>query len=201
MGSGMSRSILVLIAAASLGAIIPRYLGLGFTHILPHGLDHILFILGLFFLARDAFTLLLQTTLFTMAHSFTLGLALFGWVEVPTQVVEVAIALSITFIAVENLFQDRLSRWRPWMVFGFGLVHGLGFTHTFQATSVEPGMLVPALFSYNVGIELGQLVVVGLAFVAVSAWWRYERYREFISRPASAVIAVVGFYWAVERSV
>lgn len=196
----MSRFVIAFIAAASLGTVVPSYMALGFTHILPGGLDHILFILGLFLLARDAFTLLVQITLFTIAHSLTLGLSLMGWVALPTPWVEVAIALSIAFIAVENLFQNKLSKWRPWMVFGFGLIHGLGFAHTFQETSVDAASLVPALFSFNVGIELGQLVVVGIAFALVAAWWRREDYARLISRPASAVIALVGLYWAIERS-
>ena len=196
----MARSFLSLIAAVSIWAVIPRYVAMGFTHILPGGLDHILFILGLFFMARDAFTLLLQITLFTVAHSLTLGLSLHGLISLPTQWVEVAIALSISFIAVENLFTDRLSRWRPWMVFAFGLVHGLGFAHTFQNVPLEAGAFLPALFSFNLGIELGQLAVIGLAFVAVATWWKRDWYRMAIARPASAMIAMTGLYWAVQRS-
>ncbi len=196
----MNRLLAALVAASSLRTVVPHYVGLGFTHILPGGLDHILFILGLFLLARDTFTLLVQVTLFTIAHSLTLGLSLVGWVSLPTQWVEVAIALSIAFIAVENLFCDRLSKWRPWMVFGFGLVHGLGFAHTFQEHPLDVASLIPALFSFNVGIELGQLAVVGIAFALVAAWWRREDYARVISRPASAVIALVGMYWAIERS-
>ena len=196
----MTRYLLATLAAVSLGAIVPRYVGLGFSHILPGGLDHILFILGLFFMARDAFTLLLQITLFTLAHSLTLGLSLYGVVSLPTQWVEVAIALSIAFIAIENLFTEHLSRWRPVMIFVFGLVHGLGFAHTFQDSPVSAEAFLPALFSFNVGIELGQLAVVGVAFAAVAKWWECHWYRRLVSRPASAVIAVAGLYWAVERS-
>ena len=196
----MTRLCFALLAATSLSVVVPRFVMLGFTHILPGGLDHILFILGLFFLARDAFTLLVQITLFTIAHSLTLGLTLMGVVAAPTPWVEVAIALSIAFVAVENLFQSQLSRWRPWMVFAFGLIHGLGFAHTLQETSVDAASLMPALFSFNVGIELGQLAVVGIAFALVAAWWRREDYARVISRPASAVIALIGLYWAVERS-
>lgn len=196
----MSRLLLAVIVTASLGSVVPQYLALGFTHIVPHGLDHVLFILGLFFLARDAYTLLLQITLFTIAHSLTLGLAMKGLIAVPTAAVEVAIALSIAFIALENLFHDRLSRWRPGLVFGFGLIHGLGFAHIFEEVPVEPALLLPALFSFNLGIELGQLAVVGIAFALVAAWWRCEGYARFIARPCSAMIAVTGLYWAVVRS-
>ncbi|MDB6073314.1 MAG: Membrane protein [Verrucomicrobiaceae bacterium] len=196
----MIRPILSVIAAASLWAVIPNFVAMGFTHILPGGLDHILFILGLFFMARDTFTLLVQITLFTIAHSLTLGLSMYGLISLPTQWVEVAIALSISFIAVENLFTDHLSRWRPWMVFSFGLVHGMGFAHTFEDAPVDAATFLPALFSFNLGIELGQLAVIGVAFAMVAVWWKRDWYRMAIARPASALIAMTGLYWAVERS-
>lgn len=196
----MNRPPIARMAAASLGTLVPEYVALGFKHILPGGLDHILFILGLFLLARDAFTLLAQITLFTFAHSLTLGLSLMGWLALPTQWVEVAISLSIAFIAAENLFGNKLSKCRPWIVFAFGLIHGLGFAHTFQEHAVDATSMLPALFSFNVGIELGQLTVVGIAFALVAAWWRREDYAKLIARPASAVIAATGLYWAIERS-
>lgn len=196
----MTRALLGLLLLASAAAVIPQFFVIGFTHILPHGLDHILFLLGLFFLTRSFGVLLFQMTLFTLAHSLTLGLSLYGIVSVPTQIVEIAIALSIAFIAIENLFHDHLSRWRPAVVFGFGLVHGLGFAHSFQENGVLPGDFLPALFSFNLGIEFGQLAVVGIAYAAVAAWWKRDWYRAAIARPASAVIAASGLYWAVERS-
>ncbi len=196
----MTRIHLVLTTLATAGVVIPQFFLLGFTHILPGGLDHILFILGLFFLARNFSVLLFQMTLFTLAHSLTLGLSLYGIISVSTTFVEVAIALSISFIAIENLFTKHLSRWRPWVVFGFGLIHGLGFAHTFQDTILKPTDFLPALFSFNVGIEVGQLVVVGLTFVAVSAWWKRDCYERIIARPASAIIALTGLYWAVDRA-
>ena len=111
------------------------------THSLPQGLDHILFILGLFFLSRSFPALLFQMTLFTLAHSLTLGLSIYSVVSVPPQVVEVAIALSIAFIAIENLFRDDLSRWRPAVVFCFGLIHGLGFAHSFSENLLVAGKI------------------------------------------------------------
>ena len=189
-----------LITLATAGIVIPQFFLLGFTHILPDGPDHILFILGLFFLARNFSVLLLQMTLFTLAHSLTLGLSLYGIISVSTTFVEVAIALSISFIAIENLFTEQLSHWRPWVVFAFGLIHGLGFAHTFQAKILSANDFLPALFSFNVGIEAGQLVVVGLAFAAVGAWWKRDFYVKAIARPASALIALTGLYWAVDRA-
>jgi hypothetical protein len=197
----MIRPLCILVLLATASAVVPKYLAIGFSHILPHGLDHILFILGLFLLTREFGVLLFQMTLFTLAHSLTLGLSLYGFLSVPMQVVEVAIALSIAFIAIENLFCEKLSRWRPWMVFAFGLVHGLGFAHSFEETLVSSGDFLPALFSFNLGIELGQLAVIGIAYAAVGLWWKRDSYRASIARPASAVIAASGIYWAVERSI
>ena len=192
---------LPFIYLAAGGAVIPRYFAFGFGHVIPHGPDHILFILGLFFLCRDLGALLQQLTLFTLAHSLTLGLSLYGVVSVPSRVVEIAIALSISFIAAENLFRTGMSRWRPWMVGGFGLVHGLGFAHVFAERPVERADFLPALFSYNLGIEIGQIAVVGLAFAAVAVWWKRDFYARMIARPASCLIALTGLFWAVERGI
>ena len=193
-------TLLLLLAAATATAVVPKFFALGFTHILPAGPDHILFILALFFLSRDFGVLLFQMTLFTLAHSLTLGLGLYGIISIPAAAVEIAIALSIAFIAIENLFLQRLSPWRPWLVFGFGLIHGLGFAHSFQKMPLDSADFLPALFSFNMGIEFGQLAVIGLAFAAVAAWWRRDECFRAIARPASTMIALTGVYWAVERS-
>lgn len=196
----MIRLLPLILIVFSTAAVIPEYFGIGFRHILPEGPDHILFILGLFFLARDFRPLLMQMTLFTMAHSLTLGLALYGLVSVPTTAVEVAIALSIAFVAVENLAGDKLARWRPAVVFVFGLIHGLGFAHSFEGTKVATEDFLPALFSFNLGLEAGQMAVVALAYAAVATWIKSEWYRRAIAVPGSVVIAAAGVYWAVERS-
>jgi hypothetical protein len=196
----MTRPVLCsILAATAATSVVPQYFLSGFTHILPEGLDHILFILALFFLSRSFSVLLFQLTVFTLGHSLTLGLALHGLVTVPNSIVEIAIALSISFVAIENLIFDRISRWRPWLVFGFGLIHGLGFAHTFRGASLSEIEFLPALFSYNLGIEAGQIVVIGLAYAAVAAWWKRDLYVKRISRTASTAIALIGFYWAVER--
>lgn len=196
----MPRTILyTILAATAATSLVPQYFVSGFTHILPEGLDHILFILALFFLSRSFGVLLVQLTVFTLGHSLTLGLALHGLVTVPNSIVEIAIALSISFVAIENLFLDRISRWRPWLVFGFGLVHGLGFAHTFKGSALAESEFLPALLSYNLGIEVGQIVVVGLAYSAVAAWWKRDLYVKRIARPASVAIALTGFYWVGER--
>lgn len=193
----MTVSLIAIHSLGAIGAVGSRFLEIGFTHILPNGLDHILFLLGLFFLSRSVWILLVQMTLFTLAHSLTLGLGLYGIVSIPISVVELAIALSIVFVAVENLFHDHLSKWRPWMVFGSGLVHGLGFAHSFQTFWPAREDFLPALFSFNLGIEMGQLVILVIAYALFGGWWKRKWYRGTIARPASALIALSGLGWAL----
>jgi len=181
-------------------SIAASYLVLGFEHILPKGLDHILFVLGLFLLSTRPRSLLLQITAFTVAHSVTLGLCMAGVLAVPSRVVESLIALSIVYVAVENMVTDELKPWRPALVFCFGLLHGLGFAGVLQSLGTPEGELVKALVSFNVGVEGGQLAVVLLAFLIVG-WFRHRAwYRAGIVRPLSGGIALVGLYWTVVRA-
>jgi len=189
-----------LVTLASASGVVPEYFATGFGHVLPDGLDHILFILGLFFLSRSFPVLLFQMTLFTLAHSLTLGLSLYGFISVPGKIVEIAIALSISFIAIENLIvKDRLRAWRPWVIIAFGLVHGLGFAHSFAEKPISKDNFLPALFSFNLGIEFGQVAVIGIAYVAVALWWKRDWYSNVIARPACVAIAMIGFYMASQR--
>ncbi len=177
-----------------------RYLVLGFRHIMPDGLDHVLFILGLFLLNPRLKPLLWQVTAFTLAHAVTLTLATYGVVSLPSSVVEPLIALSIAWVAIENLFTDQLKPWRPAVVFVFGLLHGLGFAGVLGELGLPNRELLTALVSFNAGIELGQLAVLVAAFAAVG-WGRNRAgYRRWVVIPASAMIAVVGLWWAVERT-
>ena len=177
-----------------------HYIPVGFDHILPKGLDHILFVLGLFFLSTHLRPLLWQVTAFTLAHTVTLALGAMGWVTVPASIVEPLIAASITYVAIENVFTSGLSRWRPFVIFGFGLLHGLGFASVLGEFGIPDDQFFPALIAFNVGVELGQLTVISLAFLAVGMWFRNRPwYRSRISIPASLVIAIIGAYWFFER--
>lgn len=144
-----------------------NYIPVGFDHIVPLGLDHILFVLGLFFLSTQMGPLLWQISAFTLAHTITLALAALGYVSVPGSIVEPLIAASIVFVAVENIFAKGLSPWRPAVIFGFGLLHGLGFASVLGEFGLPPGSFVPALIGFNVGVEVGQLAVVAVAFLIV----------------------------------
>ncbi|MBT8441236.1 MAG: HupE/UreJ family protein [Gammaproteobacteria bacterium] len=176
------------------------YIGLGYTHILPKGLDHILFVLGIFLLSVRWRPLLLQVTAFTVAHTITLGLSLYGIIALPASVVEPLIALSIVYVGVENMLTPRLKPWRVFVVFGFGLLHGMGFAGVLQEIGLPENEYLNALIAFNIGVELGQLSVIALAFLAVGAWFsKRDWYRARVVIPGSLLISLIGAYWFVER--
>ncbi len=181
------------------GAFV-EYIPVGFDHILPKGLDHILFVLGLFFLSAGWRSLLWQVTAFTAAHTVTLALGALGWVNIPGSIVEPLIAASIVYVAVENIFLRGLSPWRPFVIFAFGLLHGLGFASVLGDFGVPEAQFIPALLGFNVGVEVGQLTVIALAALAVGWFAARPWYRSRIAIPASCVIALIGAYWVVERT-
>ena len=182
------------------GAVARLYLRLGFVHIVPEGADHILFVLGLFLLSARLRPLLWQVTAFTVAHAVTLTLAALGYVSLPSGLVEPLIALSIAYVGIENALVDRLTRWRPAVVFGFGLLHGLGFAGVLGELGLPEQERLLALVTFNAGIELGQLAVI-LAAALSFGWFRSRPwYRRWLAVPASAAIALVGLAWTVERA-
>ena len=183
--------------ASTRGAL--GFVRMGFTHILPNGLDHILFVLGLFFLSPRIRPLLIQIMCFTLAHSVTLALSVRGVISLPSAVVEPAIAASIAFVAIENICTQRVHPWRPAIVFGFGLVHGLGLASAFAEAMHGQRVPMGPVLLFNVGVELGQLAVVGAAMLAVG-WLRARPwYRGRIAIPASVLIAGMGLIWTVQR--
>ncbi|RIK66291.1 MAG: hypothetical protein DCC65_09960 [Planctomycetota bacterium] len=175
------------------------YIVLGFEHILPEGLDHILFVLGLFLLSARMSPLLWQVTAFTVAHSVTLALSTYGVIRLSSFVVEPLIALSIAYVAIENMCTRTLHAWRPVVVFLFGLLHGLGFAGVLEELGLPRGRFVTALVSFNVGVELGQLAVIAMALGTVGWMRNYRWYRSRVVVPASGGISIVGLYWSVER--
>ena len=175
------------------------FLRYGFTHVLPEGLDHILFVLGLFLLSRSWKPVLTQVTAFTLAHSLTLGLAAAGMIKVPASIVEPVIALSIAAIAIENIFHPEYTRWRLVIVLIFGSIHGLGFASGLAEKPIPQDSFLLALTGFNVGVEAAQLTVIGLAYAA-TFWIKDEtKYRRFVVIPASALIALAGLFWAIQR--
>lgn len=192
LGLGLERKTRLEVAA--------RYAVLGFSHILPQGLDHILFVVGLFLLSTRWRPLLVQVTAFTLAHTLTLGLSVYGIISLSPAIVEPLIAASIAYVAVENLLTAELKPWRVFVVFGFGLLHGLGFAGVLEEIGLPRSEFLAALLSFNVGVEFGQLAVILLAYLLIGPWSRQKNwYRARLARPLSALIAAVGVYWTVER--
>lgn len=176
-----------------------RFAGLGFTHILPDGLDHILFVLGLFLSSVLLRPLLWQITAFTVAHTLTLALAALGIIEVPGSIIEPLIALSIVWVGVENALLTKPLPWRPAIVFVFGLAHGIGFAGAIAQTGFPAAQFFTALISFNVGVELGQLAVLLAAWVVLSWFYQAPWYRTRVVVPFSLLISGLAAYWAVER--
>ncbi len=182
--------------------VVGTYLVAGFEHILPRGLDHILFILGIFLLSIRMRPLLWQVTMFTVAHTITLGMSMAGIINLPASIVEPLIALSIAWIGIENIFARSLHKSRLLLVFVFGLLHGMGFASVLQDFGMPDDAFLTALISFNVGVELGQLAVITLAFLSVGLWFgRRSWYRHVIVHTGSATIAVIGLYWTWDRIV
>ena len=176
-----------------------RYVVVGFKHIVPEGLDHILFVLGLFLLSNRLVPLLWQVSAFTVAHSITLGLSIYGVIRLPSSITEPLIAASIVYIAVENIFTGELKPWRPLVVFCFGLIHGLGFASAFAQVGLPRSDFLIGLIGFNVGVECGQLAVITAAFLAVG-WFRNRPwYRRCVVIPASILIAITAAIWTVQR--
>lgn len=178
--------------------VIGLYLQLGYQHILPKGLDHILFVLALFFASSRLKPLVWQISAFTLAHTLTLALAVLGLITLSPAIVEPVIALSIAFVAIENLVFKDMQRWRPLIVFGFGLFHGLGFAGVLVELGLPPGQLLPSLLSFNLGVEAGQLTII------LAMWFALHRSRDanwypVLAKGASALIAMVALWWVVER--
>jgi HupE / UreJ protein len=176
------------------------YLQLGFTHILPLGVDHILFVLSLFLLNPKLKPILWQATAFTVAHTITLGLAMYGVIKPPTNIVEPVIALSIMYVALENIFSPRLKASRIGIVFLFGLIHGMGFASALTQLGLPQNAYFSSLIMFNLGVELGQISVILTAFLLLGLpFGNKPYYRKRIVIPLSIIIAVVAAYWTVER--
>ncbi len=182
------------------------YVTIGVGHILPDGADHILFVLAIFLASTRLRALVIQVSAFTVAHTATLALAASGVITPSPSLVEPLIAMTIAFVAIENVFFSDMTRWRPVVVFGFGLIHGLGFAGFFGELGLPPGQFWSALIGFNVGVEIGQLSVIGVAALCGFALRHTlhdpggnTRYRQFVVRPCSFLIGLTGLWWAITR--
>ena len=179
---------------------IGRGIVLGFTHIVPRGVDHILFVIGLALFGARGRQLLLLVTAFTVAHSITLGLGLYGVVAAPSRVVEPLIALSVAYVGLENVLGGRHLRWRAAVVFAFGLLHGLGFASALAELTHSAATRLATLAAFNVGVECGQVTVLAgtLGLLALVRLLRAGGDLR-VARLGSAAVGLMGAVWTVER--
>ena len=176
------------------------YLELGYTHILPLGLDHILFVLSLYLLSPKLKPVLWQATAFTVAHSVTLGLSMYHVIKPPANIVEPVIALSIMYVALENIFSPKLKKSRIGIVFLFGLVHGMGFASALGQLGLPQKSYLTSILMFNLGVELGQMTVIISAYLLFGKWFGDKPwYRKGIVIPLSAIIAIIACYWTIQR--
>lgn len=141
----------------------------------------------------------MQVTAFTVAHTITLGLTIYGIFSLSSAIVEPLIALSIAYVAVENLVTSELKPWRVALVFAFGLLHGMGFAGVLANLGLPRSEFLTALVTFNLGVEVGQLSVIAIAFTTVAAFREKDWYHSRAVVPASLLIAGIGLYWTVQR--
>ena len=200
--SSWAHSINYILEKAPTGNVIWFYLKLGIQHIIPLGIDHILFIVGLCLLSTNVKTIFWQATAFTVAHSITLALSMKNVITLPSAVVEPMIALSILFVAVENIILSELKAWRILIVFLFGLIHGLGFASALNEIGIPRNKFLTSILSFNLGVEIGQVVIIAaISLLVIIPVGKKSWYKKGIAYPLSAIIALIAAYWTIERIV
>lgn len=180
--------------------VFSYYLKLGISHIIPHGTDHILFIISLCLLSNKLKTILSQATAFTVAHTVTLALSTKNIIVAPSAIIEPVISLSIAFVAIENIVLNELKAWRILIVFLFGLIHGLGFASALNSIGLPRNQFGTSVLAFNAGVELGQIMVILAVFLLIIfPLGRTRDYRRNVVFPLSLIIASIAIYWTVQR--
>jgi hypothetical protein len=180
--------------------VVWYYLQLGVRHIIPEGFDHILFVVSLCLLSTKIKTILWQATAFTVAHSITLALSMKSIIIAPSAIVEPIIALSILFVAVENILLTQLKPWRVLIVFMFGLIHGMGFASSLNEIGLPRNKFYTSVLSFNAGVEIGQIAVITVTFLLlVIPMGRKPWYRRRVVYPLSALIGCIAAFWTIQR--
>ena len=199
-GEVLAHNINLELENAPAGDVVWYYVRLGIEHIVPLGLDHILFVVALCLLGNSLRSILWQATAFTVAHSITLALSMKSVIALPSAVVEPVIALSIAFVAVENLLLREVRAWRILVVFIFGLIHGLGFASVLNEIGLPPDRFMVSLVSFNIGVEIGQVMIILLVFELFVLPFKSQpkNYRR-LAFITSILIAITAMYWTVER--
>ena len=179
-----------------------NFLGYGYRHVIPKGWDHVLFIAALCCISLAWKPLLLQSLVFTIGHTITLALSINDWIPPFTpkaqQFVELSIALTIVYVAIENLFASSIRKRRLAGIFAFGLIHGLGFASVLGATIRQAESTTLPLIAANLGVEFGQITVIVLCLIAFYPFHKRQMFSS-VRISASTLIACVGLFWVVQR--
>jgi hypothetical protein len=198
--NGYGHTINYVLEKAPANEVISYYIILGFNHIIPEGFDHILFVVGLCLLSNKLKVILWQATAFTIAHSITLAMSMKNIIVAPAAIVEPIIALSILFVAIENIILSELKPWRILLVFLFGLVHGLGFASSLNEIGLPRNSFLTSILSFNAGVELGQIAVILAVYLLLVLPFKNKLfYRRIIVYPLSVIIGITACYWTIER--
>lgn len=195
-----AHTVNLVLEKAPAGDVVWFYLKLGIAHIIPMGIDHILFVVALCLLNTKLKTILWQATAFTLAHSITLALSMKGVMTLPLPIVEPLIALSIVFVAIENILINELKVWRILIVFLFGLIHGLGFAAALNEIGLPRNKFFTSIISFNAGVELGQiLIILCIYLLIIHPMGRKIWYKKIVVYPVSLIIASIALFWTFQR--
>ena len=180
---------------------LSNFFVLGIQHIIPKGLDHILFIFGLFLFSLSIKKLITQITIFTIAHSITLIFVSLSLININPQIVEPIIALSIVYVGIENIFKNYIKEYfRYIVILFFGLLHGLGFALVLSDIGYRSSTLFLNLISFNIGIEVAQISIILFLYIFIGIKFSTNKYyRRVFQIPSSILIALIGLYWFFER--
>lgn len=177
-----------------------KYLYLGFTHVLPLGLDHLLFIICLVFISKKLKTIIIQCSVFTLAHTSSLLLSSAGYMVTNTNIVEPLIACTILFTALQIMVSEAFFSYNVLITFIFGLIHGLGFATALKEIEVDQQNTLIAILSFNIGVEIAQLIIVTVCYVlVVLPLHKKNWYRNTVVLPLASLIACIALYWTIVR--
>lgn len=180
--------------------VVKRYLLDGVKHIV-FGPDHVLFVLLLVLITTRFKRLVLVITSFTLAHSLTLAAAALEWVSISAGIIEPIIAISIAYMAIETAFREEQPRYLALVTFAFGLIHGFGFSYVLRDdVGLPTEALIPALASFNIGVELGQLAIVALVF-PLRLWMHEKPWERTVMRVICALTFALAMWWVIERTI
>lgn len=172
---------------------------IGFQHVIPLGYDHILFIVSLFFLNSKLKSALLQCTIFTIAHSFTLAIVTIYNPLINFKLIEIFISISIIFVSIENSLKINLKIKRVYFIFIFGLIHGMGFASALKNIGFEKSELISSLLGFNIGVELAQFLIILICFLITFKLINKGWYNSKIVQPISLIISLVAIYWTIDQ--